>query len=336
MRVALVHRDFAGTGVSHVGLGVSAAYTAKTLRKHGHRAEAWPTKNPAHLVAQLTMARASGDPVSHVIMSAPWIATSDIAQMASQFSDTSFVIVSHSAVGFLSADTHAIKLLKEAAELQMLTHNVFVGGNARKFTDWATRTWGVNVVWAPNLYDLSEVFDRSRHWNGGALRIGMFGANRPLKNFISAAAAVAEMATSLRVPIELFINSGRNEGGNKRAIDEMLNGVPGLTVREIGWLSWPQFRALVRQMDLVLQPSYTESFNVVSADAVAEGVPVVVSDAIDWLPRWWQARADEPLDISRVAGQLLRDPNASRDGLAALTAYVQAGLAGWEQFLEAA
>jgi hypothetical protein len=32
VRVALVYRDVTGLGVSHVGLGVSASYTAKTLR----------------------------------------------------------------------------------------------------------------------------------------------------------------------------------------------------------------------------------------------------------------------------------------------------------------
>src|SRR5256885_8857503 len=63
------------------------------------------------------------------------------------------------------------------------------------------------------------------------------------------------------------------------------------------------FRRLVRAMDIVLQPSYTETFNMVTADAVAEGVPVVVADSIEWVPRWWQARADEPRDITRVAEQ---------------------------------
>jgi hypothetical protein len=41
--------------------------------------------------------------------------------------------------------------------------------------------------------------------------------------------------------------------------------------------------------------------NVVTADSIAEGVPVVAGDAIEWVPRWWQARADEPLDVVRVA-----------------------------------
>jgi hypothetical protein len=37
-------------------------------------------------------------------------------------------------------------------------------------------------------------------------------------------------------------------------------------------------------MDIGLQLSFTESFNIVSADFVNHGVPIVVSDAIKWLP----------------------------------------------------
>jgi glycosyltransferase involved in cell wall biosynthesis len=86
-------------------------------------------------------------------------------------------------------------------------------------------------------------------------------------------------------------------------------------------------------MHLVLQPSYTESFNVVTADAIAEGVPVVTSDAINWVPTHWQACADEPRDVARVAEQLLRDPNAARDGRAALERFIELGVSGWIRFL---
>ena len=59
---------------------------------------------------------------------------------------------------------------------------------------------------------------------------------------------------------------------------------------ENGWQSWPKFRQSVAHMHLLLQPSYTESFNMVTADGVAEGVPSVVSHAIDWAPEHWKAR----------------------------------------------
>ncbi len=339
VRVALVYRDFTGDGVSHVGLGVSAAYTAKTLRHHGIWAEVWSVPSAQKLRERLHQIGAIADQrgevrPTHVILAAPWIATKDLAVIAAEFSEVMFVVVSHSSVGFLAADAEAVRLLRQTADLQLATHNVFVGGNSAKFTDWATEAWGVHAVCLPNLYCLSETFPQhDRRWTGGSLRLGLFGANRPLKNFLSGAAAAVEMARRLHVPIELLLSSGRNEGGDARALDEMTENIANLRVTRAGWLPWPNFRRLLRTVDLVFQVSYTETFNVVSADAIAEGVPVVVSDAIDWLPRWWQARADEPLDVARVAERLLRDPDAPRHGRAALQAYVESGVVRWWRFL---
>ena len=337
--MALVYRDVTGLGVSHVGLGVSAAYTAKTLRHHGIWAEVWPTQSAQALLERLrrsqTIADQRAEPrPTHVVLAAPWIPTHDVAAMAAEFPEVRFVVVSHSCVGFLAADPHAIRLLRETADLQLSTHNVFVGGNSRKFTDWATEAWGVYAVYLPNLYNLAETFPQhDRQWKGGPLRLGLFGANRPLKNFLTGAAATVELARRLRVPVELLLSSGRNEGGNTRALDEMTENIANVRVTRTGWLSWAAFRRLLRTVHLVFQVSYTETFNVVTADAIAEGVPVVASDAIDWVPRWWQARADEPLDVARVAERLLRDPDAARHGRAALHAYVERGLVAWWHFL---
>ena len=274
-RVALVYRDCSGVGVSHVGLGISAAYTAKTLRRHGIWAEVWPTQSAKKLVARLRDTHARADEhgearPTHVVLAAPWIATNELAAMAAEFAEVVFVVVSHSNVGFLAADPHAIRLLRETVDLQLATHNVLVGGNSKKFTDWATEAWGVNAVWLPNLYCTAETFPHhERRWQGGALRLGLFGANRPLKNFLSGAAAAVELAARLRVPIELHLSTGRNEGGNVRALDEMTEDIPNLRVVHTGWLSWPAFRRLLRTIDLVFQVSYTETFNVVTADAGA-------------------------------------------------------------------
>jgi hypothetical protein len=117
-----------------------------------------------------------------VIIAAPWLSTAELATMGAEFPEVVFVVVSHSSVGFLSADPHAIRLLRETVELQLANHHIFVGGNSEKFVDWATEAWGVNAVWLPNLYDTAEAFPRlDGGWSGGTLRLGLFGANRPLK-----------------------------------------------------------------------------------------------------------------------------------------------------------
>src|SRR5262249_26322744 len=185
VRVALVYRDFTGDGVSHVGLGVSAAYTAKTLRQHGIWAEVWAVQSAQKLRERLHQTGALADHrgevrPTHVILAAPWIATRDIAAIAAEFAEVMFVVVSHSSVGFLAADPEAVRLLRQTADLQLATHNVFVGGNSPKFTAWATEAWGVNAVCLPNLYNLDETFPHhDRRWHRGAPRPRLFRSNPP-------------------------------------------------------------------------------------------------------------------------------------------------------------
>jgi hypothetical protein len=78
----------------------------------------------------------------------------------------------------------------------------------------------------------------------------------------------------------------------------------------------------------------TESFNVVTADGIAAGVPSVVSEAIDWAPKRWQANADDAGDVARVAEYLLKNPHAVDDGRDALRDYVSSALVRWRTFLE--
>jgi hypothetical protein len=86
-------------------------------------------------------------------------------------------------------------------------------------------------------------------------------------------------------------------------------------------------------MNLLLQPSFTESFNMVSADGVAQGVPSVVSDAIEWVPKNWQARADDACDIANVGISLLFDPTAAAEGRVALVKHNRMALQAWTDYL---
>jgi hypothetical protein len=86
-------------------------------------------------------------------------------------------------------------------------------------------------------------------------------------------------------------------------------------------------------MHVLLQPSFTESFNVVTADGIAAGVPTVTSDAIEWVPSTWQASADDAGEVARIGEYLLRSPMAVEDGRGALASYVASGLRAWRDFL---
>lgn len=330
-RVILAYKNFAANkNISHIGLGVAALNTAKALRKQNIAAEVWPVVNAAELRARLD------DSISHVVVSAPWIPTVEWQRITSDFPNIRFAVNCHSNVGFLQADTNGVKLVREAMEIERGTWNFHVAGNSAKFCRWVQDAYQVPCTYLPNIYHLEHDHCPVRPlYQGGTLRIGAFGATRPLKNFMSAAGAALEIASRMKTDLEIWVSSGRTEGGSGilDAVRAMVGGLPNVKLMEGGWQSWAKFRTIVRHMHLLMQPSYTESFNMVTADGIAEGVPSVVSEAIDWAPEHWKACIDDVWDIARVGRSLLSDLHASEDGLRALRQHNAQGLQAWMAFL---
>jgi hypothetical protein len=334
MKVVLAYKNFAASkNISHIGLGVAALNTSKSLIREGIPAQVWPIVNCTQLVSELR--KRTG--ITHVVVSAPWIPSVEIQSMIVEFPDITFAVSCHSNVGFLQADSNGVKLVREAMEIERASHNFHLAGNSRKFSDWVQRAYSVPCAHLPNLYYLDEHVNPHRPlFGGGVLRIGAFGATRPLKNFMSACGAALEIAHQLKVETEIWLSAGRSEGGGEvvlRAAKEMLRNLPHIRLVENGWQTWPQFRTTVAHMHLLLQPSYTESFNMVTADGIAAGVPSVVSDVIDWVPSAWTAHSDDVVDIARVGRMLLNDVQAPSDGLKALNHHNKSGVRDWRTFL---
>jgi hypothetical protein len=66
---------------------------------------------------------------------------------------------------------------------------------------------------------------------------------------------------------------------------------------------------------------------------VAEGIPSVVSDVIEWTPKNWKAAPDNTEEIARVGRCLLSDRHTGEDGFNALTEHNQDGIRQWSAWL---
>lgn len=344
-RVVLVYKNFAAhAGISHIGLGVAALNTMRTLRALGYWVDVVPAQSAADVRAYLHAAQNDAregrqHPISHVVISAPWIPTPDLQGLLMSFAQIHFAVVSHSNVGFLSADPNGIRLLRDGMDLSLSHHNFVVAGNSSKFVDAWTKMYGRGMRWLPNLYDCSTIkhVGHRQPWHPGqTLRIGVFGATRPLKNMVTAAGACVELSTTMRADVEIWMNTGRTEGGGgtiRNAIEQLTARLPHCRIVDSGWQSWPGFRQVVAGMHVLLAPSYTESFCMVVADGAAEGVASVASEAIDWVPPDWVGNSDDVSAIARVARRLITDHHAVDEGQAALRAYVTRGIAQWRHYL---
>ena len=55
------------------------------------------------------------------------------------------------------------------------------------------------------------------------------------------------------------------------------------------WMPHDGFENLISEMDLGLQLSYSESFNIVTADFINMGISIIVSPAISWMPKMYMS-----------------------------------------------
>ena len=334
-RIVLAYKNMpVAHNVSHIGLGVSALNTAKVLQENGIYSDVWPTLGAKQLADRI--AAANPQP-SHVVLGAPWIKALDLqAFLVFRFPHIQFAVTCHSNVGFLAADPQAITNFRDDLDLEQGALNFQAAGNSQRFCQFILNSYGRPCTYLPNLYYLGDaIAQQRRNWSGGTLRVGSFGAVRPLKNHISAAAAALQLSDKLHTDVEFHISVGRIEGGYTvvRAIEAMLNGSPAVKLVKDDWYQWPKFRHVVKSMHLLLQPSFTETFNMVTADGASESVPSVVSDAIEWAPDHWKADCDDPLSIARIAKQLIFDTDAGPDGFNALKAHDEQGLRAWKAWI---
>jgi glycosyltransferase involved in cell wall biosynthesis len=346
LRVIFIFKNFGLIkGISHIGLGVSAFNTSETLKQNGILAEVWSILNVEDMLVMLekeyvNSKNGKAKPITHIVISAPWVPTDQIAKMICKYPDIDFITLSHSNVAFLGADLGGIRRLREGIVLQREVNNYFIAGNCEKFVRWASVAWDADVAFLPNLYNIKDMTLREhKHWKDKyVLKIGCFGAIRPLKNQITAAAAALDISKRLKMPTELWFNSGRNEGGNGlgsiQTIEQLVGNIPGFMIKYKLWSPWDKFREFVGTMDLTLQPSFTESYNMVVSDSIYESVPAVVSSAINWVPDNWIGNSDDADEMANIGIKLLNDQGAARDGQEALKKYVKNGLKAWKKFLQ--
>lgn len=344
VRVAICYRNYADfKGISHIGLGVSAMQNCRALKNAGYYAEVWPITSAADLIKRLDSDRELlKNPrhiqVTHVVISALWMESNDVVELLTKYHTVQFVVVSHSNIGFLQVEPNAIKRLREGGLIERCYTNFHIAANSHKFVTWWEATYQTPMLHIPNMYP-TENAAHPKKWQGGKLRIGCFCAVRPYKNIITAAAAALEIGVRLRVSdLEFYISGGRMEAGGSQtilnSIQALYTGVGRSRLIQNNWSSWPEFVKTVATMDLLLQPSFTEGFNMVTADGIVSGVPSVISDAIDWAPQRWMAVSDAASDVADVGVSLLHDPGAAAAGLAALNIHNQNSLISWKKFLE--
>lgn len=160
----------------------------------------------------------------------------------------------------------------------------------------------------PNYYPLDQKFskiDRCDRRFKTVLDVGCFGAIRPLKNQLIQAIAAIKYANKVGKQLNFHINGTRLEQKGDPVLKNIRSLFDGINHQlvEHEWMPHEKFLALVSTMDIGLQCSYSETFNIVAADMVSQCVPVVASNQIDWISKWFHADPNNSDQIAVVMGR---------------------------------
>ena len=246
---------------------------------------------------------------THVIIEALWVVPEKFPILIKLHPSVHWYVRIHSEIPFLSNEGVAIQWIKSYADLMKQYDKFHISGNSRAFVDDIMNAMGIQCVYQPNIYEVSVslvdfVKSGFKKYEKDTLEIGCFGAIRPLKNFLTQAFAAIIFADKVGKKIRFHINSGRVEQRGEPVLRNLQNLFPinGHELVEHPWLPHDEFLNVVKSMDLGMQVSLSESFNIVAADFVSQNIPIVVSNEIPWMPFWTQVR---PGLVKSIVNRLL-------------------------------
>ncbi len=173
-----------------------------------------------------------------------------------------------------------------------------------------------------------------------AIDIGCFGAIRPLKNQLIQAMAAINYAELIGKKLRFHINNTRVEGYGEpilKNLEKLFSFVSPHELVEHSWMTHDDFIALVRTMDIGMQVSYAESFNIVTADMVTNGVPVVTSSEVRWVSPEFHADPNDSNDIVEVlkrAAWVNKELHFLHPNIGGLHKHNLKGIEKWKEFVD--
>jgi hypothetical protein len=172
--------------------------------------------------------------------------------------------------------------------------NVFVACNStRAFHDLSTLIGAIypneskQLLYLPNIYPTVLITTSCPKPEDNFLDVACFGAIRPLKNQLMQAIAAIAFAEQIGKTLRFHINTvtgGPTGSAILKNLVSLFKLLPNLQLIQHPWYPHDQFLELLATMDLGLQVSFSETFNIVSADMVCVGLPIVTSSEVIWAP----------------------------------------------------
>jgi len=281
-----------------------------------------------------------------VFIEALWVVPDKFDVLQKLHPRVKWVVRGHSAVPFLAQEGVAIEWITGYVRRK----NVVFAPNSRNLANdvraivgsanpsWSDSEVEAKIPFLPNYYPFQPVTPASKAPDD-VLDVGCFGAIRPFKNQLTQAVAAIKYAKAIGKSLRFHINGMRVETGGASVLKNLraLFQATGQQLVEHGWMGHPAFLSMLQTCDVGMQVSYSETFNIVSADMTVAGLPMVVSPAVGWASQWSKADPNSADDIAFVLALALEP--SSRSTLLArnasgLRCFCSSSQAAWLAFVK--
>lgn len=275
---------------------------------------------------------------THVFIEGFWVVPNKFEVLKRLHPNVTWVVRCHSELPFLSLEGNGIDWF-----YGYLERGVSVAANSpktcRDMRKLATAKWPkLSMCLLPileNYYPISGL-NNTETFLEDELNVGCFGAIRPLKNQLIQGVAAVELGARRDQRVKFHVNAGRVEQQGQNVLKNLralFKHQPNAELVEHPWIPREEFLSLVGRMDINFQVSFSESFNIVSADSIDQGVPIVTSSEVPWAFPFF-ANPTDACNIATVAEETLKHSSfyvqLNRDRL---IAHSSATLRHWMKFL---
>ena len=226
---------------------------------------------------------------THVIIESVFVMPIEFLRLTNMFKKVKWFIRLHSDIGFFFAEIYGLEWTKAYQTFDDIT----IAANNTEIIKNLSPQLKKDIVHLPNIYPDNYEYDNNIDVknDNSVINIGCFGNLRLVKNQGFQAVLAMNFADAQKKKLRFHINVGKSELRNNAVLTNLraLFKESKHELVEHGWVPHDEFIKLVKTMDVGLQLSYTESFNIVACDFISCGVPILVSPTISWCPECYIA-----------------------------------------------
>jgi hypothetical protein len=275
---------------------------------------------------------------THVIIEALWVVPEKFDVLYKLHPEVQWIIRLHSNTPFIANEGIAMDWILYYLQAK----NVSVATNSLKIYKELLSLARIKskLIYLPNYYPKVNLENTKESIDNDYINIACFGAIRPFKNHLIQAMAAINFAEKIGKKLKFHINGTRLEMNGSPILHNLVGLFShmfdkGHLLVNHSWLEHKDFLELCSTMDIGMQVSFSETFNIVAADLISVNVPVIGSKEIPWLGAKYVA---DPTDMESILDKLLIVHKYEKDNVRfnkiSLNKYSINTIQAWNKFIE--